>query len=125
MPVSSTSSLNSWGVYIISAVALVLVLTPQLTALGRASRESADWRYLDGVRMMIDSLGPGIVVNLTSPSGLAPDPVSLDGHQLSTSYGDGTLVFNTKWALPSVTISPSSQYRLTLSRGDVVVSQIG
>ena len=125
MPVSSISSLNSWGVYIVSAVAIVLMLTPQLTALARASRESADWRYLDGVRTMLDSLEPGVAVNLTSPPGFAPDPVHLGGHQMSTSYGTGTLVFNTTWALPSITISPSSNYRLCLCGGEVVVTRIG
>lgn len=125
MPVSSVSGMNSWGLYLVSAVALVLVLTPQLSGLARASREAADWRFLDGVRAVADSLQPGVVVNLTFSSPLAPDPLQLGAHRLSSDYGGGTISLPSRWALPNATLYPSLHYLLWLSGSRVMVTQTG
>jgi hypothetical protein len=125
MPSSSVSSLNSWGVYLLSAVALLLLLSPELTGAVGDSRESADWRNLDGVRAVVDSLHPGLVVNLTYGGGSTSDLVELRGAWLSCSYGNGTLAFPSRWPLPNVTLTAGAMYLVRLSAGRVQVAQTG
>ncbi len=125
MPASSFSSMNSWGLYLVAAVALVLILTPQLTALTRSSREAADWRYMDGVRYAVDSLQPGIAVNLTSFTPFALDPISFHGNEMICDYGRGTVTLTSRWPLPDLVLSPSSHYVLSLAGGKVAVAQAG
>jgi hypothetical protein len=117
--------MNSWGLYLISALALVLMLTPQLTALASDSRESSDWRYLDGVREVVDSLRPGVSVNLTLVSPTPPDEIHLSGRHLSCDYGGGSLTMATEWPLSNATLSPNSRYILWLGGGIVMVKLVG
>jgi hypothetical protein len=125
LPASSVSGMNSWGLYLISAVALVLMLTPQLTALASDSRESSDWRYMDGIREVVNSIQPGVSLNLSLVSPMAPDEIRLSGHHLSCDYGRGTLNMVTDWSLSDAIISPNSRYVLWLSGGTVMVTRIG
>ncbi len=125
MPASSVSGLNSWGLYLISAVALVLIMTPQLSMTVRSSREAADWRYLDGIRETIDSLQPGVTIAFTLVWPLPPDPVRLGGNQLSCDYGEGTIVLQSRWVLPNATLTPGSRYLLRLDGDQVMVTQTG
>jgi hypothetical protein len=117
--------LNSWGVYLVAAVVLVLVLSPQLSALAASSRESADWRYLDGVREAVDSLRPGVSVAIALNSPLSPDPIRLGGRMVACSYGGVSLALATRWSLPSVTLIPSSVYLLSLQGDMVTVKRVG
>ena len=117
--------MNSWGLYLISAVALVLMLTPQLTALAADSRESSDWRYMDGIREVVNSIQPGVSLNLSLVSPTAPDEIRLSGHHLSCDYGSGTLTMVTDRPLSDVILLPNSHYVLWLGSGTVMVRQIG
>ena len=116
--------MNSWGVYLVAALALVLVLAPQLSAVTASSRKESDWRYLDGVRQAIDSLEPGVVLNVTFTSPLMTDPVLLSGHALTIDYGSGTLGLSSRWPLPDIALRPSSHYLLSLVGGTVTVSTL-
>jgi hypothetical protein len=125
VPASSVSSLNSWAVYLLSAVALLLLVSPQLTRAVGESRESSDWRNLDGVRAAVDALRPGIMVNLTYGSASTNDPVELKGLKLSCAYGNGTITFPSRWPLPGANLSASAHYLLWLSGGQVQVARTG
>ena len=121
MPAPSLSSLNSWGAYLLAALALILMLTPQMAAVARDSRESADWRNLDGVRAAVDSLRPGITLLLSYGAANVSDTVRLGGHLVSCSDGNDTLSMAVRWARPIITLIPSLHYRLSLSQGAVRV----
>ena len=123
MPASSISGLNSWVLYISGWTALVLLLTPQLAGGAKDARASADWRNVDGVRAVVDSLRPGLAVLLISVSSGSPDEVRLGGHLVSCPDGNGTVTMTVTWALPNITLAPSVLYRLTLASGVVVVTQ--
>jgi len=125
MPTSTLVSMNSWGLYLVTSVALVLVIAPQLGSLARDSREGADWRNVDGIRSVVDSLGPGVLVNLTYGSASADDPVILSGFSFSCNYGNGTIVLPSRWSLPNVTLLPAHHYRLWLSGKEVQVIEAG
>lgn len=115
--------MNSWGLYIFASVALVLLFTPQLDGVARDARESADWRNVDGVRAVIDSLRPGVAVLFTYGGSFAPDDVRLGGHLVSCPDGNGTISMPVTWPLPNVTLSPSVRYRLALVLGVVRVTR--
>ena len=123
MPASSIAGLNSWGIYIFASVALVLCLTPQLGGVAKDARESADWRNVDGVRVVIDSLRSGITVLMAYGSSDTMDDVRLGGHFVSCSDGNGTVSMSVEWVLPNMTLFPAIQYRLTLALGIVTVNQ--
>ena len=123
MPATSVTGLNSWGLYIFASVALVLLLAPQLEGVAGDAREGADWRNVDGVRAVIDSLRPGLTLLFAYGQSGAPDAVRLGGHLVSCSDGNRTISMAVSWALPNITLSPSSQYRLSLASGMVTVSQ--
>jgi hypothetical protein len=117
--------MNSWGIYVVSAVALVLVLTPQLSGLVRYARESADLRYMDGVQAAVDALQPGVIVRIGPAPSFAPDPIIFGGRSLSSNCGSSTLVVSTDYPLSNATLSPASDYVLSLLNGVVVVTQVG
>ncbi|MDE1852709.1 MAG: hypothetical protein KGI38_03055 [Thaumarchaeota archaeon] len=125
MPASSTGALNSWGLYLIAAAALLLVLVPVLTSTAMSSREGADWRNVDGLRAVIDSLRPGVTVEYHYGASASGDPIHLGGRSVSCSYGGGTVSLRTRWPLPDVTISPTAAYDLRLVGGTAEVVQIG
>ena len=104
---------------------MLLLLTPQLVQTVRDSRESADWRSLDGVRAELDALTPGLVINLSYGTNSSSDLIRLDGNQLSCSYGSGTLTLPSRWPLPDVNLTASSPYVVWLSAGQVQVAPSG
>jgi hypothetical protein len=75
--------------------------------------------------MAVDSLRPGMVVNLTYGGGSTSDPIRLGGGLFSCSYGNGTLAFPSNWPLPNATLSSSDHYLVWLSAGSVEVAQTG
>lgn len=125
MPASSVGALNAWGVYLIASAALILVLSPMLTGAARDSREGADWRTADGVRAVLDSLRPGITLDMSFGVSSSADPLRLRGHLISCDYGGGTISLPTRWALPDVTLSPLVNYAVRVSGGEVLVVRSG
>lgn len=124
MPASSVSGLNSWGVYLFASVALVLVLTPQLAGAAQASRRTSDWRNLDGIRALVDSLRPGEAALFSYGIPGASDAVRLGGREAWCVDGAVTIAEPTLWPLPNFTLAPGTLYRLGVSRGEVTVEQV-
>jgi hypothetical protein len=125
MPTSSVGSLNSWGVYIIASAVLVGILSPQLIGVAGDSREAADWRNADGVRVALNALRPGITFTFSYGGWSTSDAVRLDGQQVSVTYGNGTISFPTIWSLPNCTLLPAVNYRVWLAGEIVQVKQAG
>lgn len=123
MPASSMGSLNAWGVYLAASAVLVLIFTPQLAGVARASRAGADWRNLDGVGAVIDSLRPGITLRLHYGIVGTSDSLSIGGHSLSCFDGNATISRAVRWALPNMTLAPGVRYSLSLVQGTVRVAQ--
>jgi len=117
--------MNSWGVYIVASLALVLVLAPLLTGTVRGSREGADWREADGVRAVLDGLRPGVSLNFSFGDALTSDKIQLHGKVISCNYGEGTISLSSKWSLPDFTLLPTVRYVAFLSGTQVRVSQAG
>ena len=123
MPASSIGSLNSWGLYIFAAAALVLILAPQLSSVTTYSRVGADWREVDGIRAVVDSLSPGVTLQLSYGVAGLSDAVNLSGHLVTCSYGNGSIMARVVWPLPAMTLAPSVHYSLSIVRGAVRVEK--
>ncbi len=123
MPATSASALNSWGLYLISAAALVLVLTPHLIGLLGDSRESSDYRAVDGVRAAIDGLHPGVKAEISLGTAGRGDPIVLGGNLVSCDYGGGLVSASSRWPLPNFTLRAAVHYLVWLSQGRVEVAQ--
>jgi hypothetical protein len=124
MPASSLGGLNGWGVYLLAALVLVLILTPQLTGVARDSRASADWRILDGIRATVDSLRPGVRVVLSYGIAQLSDPVLLRGHEMTCFDGNGAISMRVAWALPNATLLPGTVYAFSLLSGSVSMARV-
>ena len=125
MPASSFGAINSWAVYLFAAAALVLLFTPQLVGVARTSRAAADWRDLDGVRAIVDSLRPGIQVRFSFGVARFSDDIALEGHTVSCFVGNGTISMKVLLALPNATLGPAVRYSLSLVGGVVRVGRDG
>jgi hypothetical protein len=123
MPVSSLSSLNSWGTYIIAGLALMLVLAPTVESAAYDSREGVDYRNADGVRAVIDSLRPGVSVSFTFGSSSSNDPLRVVGDTIVVSYGRGTVSLQTTWTLPNETLFATVAYVASIDGGVAEVSR--
>jgi len=106
-----------------ASVALFFLLTPQLAGIAQKSRESSDWRNLDGAGAVVNSLGSGMTLAFLYGIGGVSDPLHLNGHRISCFDGSGTISVAVKWPLPNLTLAPGLNYRLTLVQGEVRVTQ--
>ena len=115
--------MNSWGVYLASAFALVLIMSPQLSRLTSESRESSDFRNLDGVRAVLDELQHGERAVVSFGSWIGGDPIRLRVTQISCDYGSGVVSMDVRWQLPDATLYPGVNYVIELSGSTVGVTQ--
>lgn len=113
--------MNAWGAYMISAVALLLILSPALASTSLAAREGADIRNVAGVGAILSSVRPGVTALFSFGESAYGDPISANGHTLSCSYGSGTVQLLTTADVSGVTLSPAVQYRAYVDGGVVVV----
>ena len=120
MPASTVSAMNSWGVYLIASAALVLILAPSLQKISSDTRVASDWREIDSVRRIIDSLRPGMTVHLRLGSD-AKDTISLHGYEILCDDGAGMLLRNSRWLLPDYSLLPGVGYVLSLGTTRVEV----
>lgn len=109
----------------LSAVALLLFLSPALASASRDAREGADLRNVDGVRAVLSALQPGVTVRFSFGDSAPGDPISTHGHELSSYYGSGSLVASTPAELSNETLRPAVPYMAYISQGVVVVVQAG
>jgi hypothetical protein len=113
--------LNSWGVYMTAALALLLFLSPALSASARDSREGVDLRNVDGVRAVLSSLQPGVSVRFSFGASASSDPIAVQGHEISSFYGSGYVRASCVCQLPDETLRPAVPYLAYLSGGVVVL----
>jgi len=125
MPVSSVSAQNSWGVYLLASFSLLAIMSSQMSGVAQTSREGADLRCADGVQSIVDSLHPGITVELSIDAWPGADPVHLEGRTISVDYGQGSIALPVVWPLSNSTISPSLSYLVWLAGGVVQVKPLG
>jgi hypothetical protein len=112
--------MNSWGVYLIASAALILILAPALQKITSDARIASDWREIDGVSRIIDSLRPGMTVHLKLGSD-TKDAIRLHGNEISCYDGTGVLVRNSRWLLPDYTFLPGIGYIISLGTTQVEV----
>ena len=122
MPASSVSAMNSWGVYLVAAAALVLLLVPALQQVSADARVASDWRVVDGVSRVINNLRPGMRVVLRLPSN-STDAVLLHAFDISCNDGRGTIRMTSRWLLPDFAFVPGVLYTLTLDDASVEVAK--
>jgi hypothetical protein len=106
-----------------AALAMILVLSPALTSAVKDSRQGADWRVLDGVRSVLDSLRPGFMAFLTFGVSGSSDSMQMGGHRISISYGSGSILQGSKWNLANATLLPGVAYQVWLAGGTVQVAK--
>jgi hypothetical protein len=111
-------------VYLAAAAALLLVITPAISAAARASRAGADWRYTDGVRAVLDSLSPGMTVRFSYGSSPSADEIILAGDTVSIYDGVGFIAFETSHPVPTMFLRPTVSYSAELVGGEVEVSRV-
>jgi len=100
-------------------------LSPQLTAATQDSREGYDYRIADGIRSVIDSLRPGMLVAFSFGTWSISDSAQLAGHTISITGGNWKVIMSTRYSLPNVTLLPSAQYQVWLEGNSVRVSGPG
>ncbi len=110
--------------YLAAAAALLLVVSPAITAAARASRAGADWRYADGVRAVLDSLSPGVTVRFSYGSSPSADEILLAGDTMRIYDGAGFIAFETSHPVPTMSLLPTVPYSAELVGGMVEVSRV-
>ena len=100
-------------------------LTPQLIRATQDSREGCDYRLADGIRSVLDSLHPGTVVTFSFTGWSTGDSAHLTGHAVSFEAGNWTVVMQTRYALPNVTLAPGIEYQVWLEGDSVRVNEPG
>jgi hypothetical protein len=118
------AAMNSWGVYLIASASLILLLAPTIYKTSNNARIASDWREVDGVRTVIDSLRPGLSVQVKLWMN-STDAIRLQGYQISCNDGSGILTGRSAWLLPDYTLVHGTRYLLTLDGSRVEVTQVG
>jgi hypothetical protein len=117
--------MNAWSVYLIASAALVAVLIPPLAGTLQDSREGSDYRVVEGISSLLNSMQPGTTVTFSIAPWSTRDSARLGGHEVTISDGNGTLAMPSRWTLPNVTVSPGVGYQAWLTGGYVSVSAVG
>ena len=124
MPASSIGVMNSWGVYLTASAFLILLLTPALYKTSNNARVASDWREVDGVTKVINTLRPGLSVQLNLRMN-STDSVRLQGYLVSCDDGSGALTEKSIWFLPSYILVHGISYDLKLDGSRVEVTRTG
>jgi hypothetical protein len=78
-----------------------------------------------GVQRVFDSLGPGLLVNLTYGSFGEAARVVTGANTVTYISGDTVVSAVTKWPLSDLTLLPGVEYLAWISGGSVEVSRVG
>lgn len=106
----------------LAALALLLFFSPALVSASRDSREGVDLRNIDGVRAVLSSLRPGVVARFSFGTS-ANDPITVRGHEITCSYGAGSVEVYSS-AAADATLLPSVTYLAYISGGAVVIRSV-
>ena len=122
MPVASISESLSWGMYVASAMMLVLALMPAIQGTLNFTVQAESVAVADGMAGVLNALRPGVVsvVSFESPWGNLT--VNLSGHLETVRYGGTELREYCRWSLPGVVLYPGRLYYARLADGAVKVS---
>ncbi len=126
LPAASISSMMSWGVYLIAAMAMVGLLAPGLARTYQASTLSADIKAMKGVCDILGSLAPGTEALLR---------FQLYGPEKTLEISDGTIFLSNDSGVPppqpcikgepTLSLDSGVQYEAYLHNGTVTVRSIG
>jgi hypothetical protein len=118
LPATSTESLMSWGVYLLAAGGILIVLMPTVTTVGSMSSAAMAKGEVQGVADVLDSLRPGMTVVFTAGPGAG---ITLAGHEISEKTSAGVFNASCTWGLPYLQLAPGGTYSARLSGGSVLV----
>ena len=125
MPASVLGSQFSWALYLFAAAGLVVVLSPSLSGTAAVSRHGAELRVLEGVRSVLEGVGPGVHADFSLGSYGTTEAIVLHGHVLSLVDGNSTLSLACSASLGNATLSLPGSYEAVAKGGVVEVSPLG
>jgi hypothetical protein len=84
-----------------------------------------DLRYMQGLRGVLASMGPGLVSRFSFGSPGAADPILVQAHRLSCMTNGREMVLESKTTLPDITLFPGVPYLAVWSGGGIEVVPAG
>lgn len=125
MPTVAVSSQLSDAVYLVSIIALSVLLARPVFLVFAASQQRGAEAVASGLGGMIDSMSPGttVVASLATYPGVQLS-VTLSGTTVAASFGKTTATAGVRWELQRATLSPGETYSFTLRGGEVLVAQV-
>jgi hypothetical protein len=124
LPASSISAAVSWGVYIASAFALLLLLGPILGSIPLAVNEKSGSATVESLVLLVDSLSPGMTVIVRFGPAIGGANYTLQGHTLTFAEGAEAFQGFTRPLLQNATVEAGSLCRVWLASGIVHVANL-
>jgi len=122
LPAASISDSVSWGMYVASAMMLVVALMPAIQGTLNYTARAESFAVADGIARVLNALRPGVVSVVGFESLWGNLTVRLSGHTESVPYGETEVQQYCRWSLPSVVLYPGRLYYAHLAGGAVEVS---
>lgn len=119
MPVSALSALDSWGVYMLSSLALILLVVPSVLGLYGEAVDSGGLRGVAGIREVVDGLEPGMQVLVSYGWDGMPGTVTLEGDSATYAYGSVSFSVVCAWPFQPSVLLPGVEYELHVASGRV------
>lgn len=118
----SVSSHVSEAIYLISIIALSVLLARPVYLVYSGSQELAARTVSSGLAQSLNSMLPGMTITtiLQSYPGVGFS-VSLGGSSVVAKCGAASATAETKWHLPHVTLTPGRAYTFTLQGEEIVM----
>ncbi|MBI3841532.1 MAG: hypothetical protein HY297_06260 [Thaumarchaeota archaeon] len=117
--------LSSWGAYVVATGVLVAAMSPVFVGVLSSSVIGSGFRYLDGVRSVLDSLRPGMTVSFSYGYKGFPGEIRLEGWGLTFQSGGANVSFPSHWFLPDIALVPGTSYSAHLTGASVEVDGSG
>lgn len=123
MPASSFSTALGTGVYLFATGLFLALTAPILSQVYVASEAHALHLVVDGLKMEVDSLLPGMKTKFVfySPQGMLS--ISLHARSMTASVDNLVVADTVKWVLPEMKLVPGRDYTLSLLGSDVSIEE--
>ncbi len=123
MPASSFSTALGTGVYLFATGLFLALTAPILSQVYVASEAHALHSVVDGLKMEVDSLLPGMKTKFVfySPQGMLS--ISLHARSMTASIGNLVVADTVKWVLPEMNLFPGKDYTLSLLGSGVSIEE--
>lgn len=123
MPASSFSTALGTGVYLFATGLFLALTAPILSQVYVASEAHALHSVVDGLKMEVDSLLPGMKTKFVfySPQGMLS--ISLHARSMTASVDNLVVADTVKWVLPEMKLVPGRDYTLSLLGSDVSIEE--